>query len=333
MARRPLTKERVAKGIGRRARRVTQQRLRFGGDFQLDDRGSGSDRLMIVVAGFKDYLWPYSLARVAHFLPDGIDVCVVSAGVRRPELAALAEANGWSYLSTANRRVSAAQNIAIREFAAARRILKIDEDILVGEGCLQEMLDGLDRIEAEGEFEPGFVAPVLNLNGFSYTMFLDTLGLTAEYRERFGGTPHATMNVPVHGDGDAAAWIWSHSVPFDAVAARFSSLPFSYVTVPLRFSIGLILFRRELWESIGGLDAPLEAPGLGVDESHICQECVDRSKVMVVLGNAFAGHFAFGPQEARMRAELPGLADGLQIQTPAAADASSIPSFGSDPDG
>src|SRR5437763_489999 len=80
---------------------------------------------------------------------------------------------------------------------------------------------GYLAVEDAGEFRPGFAAPILNVNGFSYVPFLEALGLRDEYASQFGGTPRACTGIPIQRQGPAAAWVWRHSVPVDAVARRF----------------------------------------------------------------------------------------------------------------
>jgi hypothetical protein len=273
-------------------RRRASDRLRFGGRFAFDDRRRNSDTLVMILAGFREYLWPYTLGRLAHLAPSGVDVCLLSAGLRSPALASIAERHGWSYLSTETRRISTVQNIAIREHEQAEWIYKVDEDVLVTENCLEHMLAGYRQVADEGEFRPGFAAPILNVNGYSYVPFLERLGLRQDYAKEFGGTPRACTGIPIHTDGRAAAWIWRRSVPLDEVARRF---------------------RREFWSEMGGLRAPLEPPGRGQDEAFLCGQCVDRSQVMVVVHNACAGHYAFARQEETMRAMVDELRPGLGL--------------------
>jgi hypothetical protein len=301
------------------ARGGVERRLRFGGRRSFVDRSRGSDRMLVILAGFKQYLWPVTLERLERFPPADTDVCIVSAGVHSPELDAIAARRGWSYLATENGRISAAQNMAISLHPRAEWIFKVDEDVVVPDGLFDRLLDGYRAVEAQGDHVPGFVAPVLNVNGFSYVRFLATVGALEDYRAAFGRTTSAAAGIPVHGDGDVARWVWERSLPFDAVAARIHAAPFGYSTVPHRFSIGAILFRRRLWEEMGGFLSNLVPPGLGADEAHICMHCVDTSQVMAVLDNAFAGHWCFGPQEPTMRRAFDDLRPGLEIRPMVAA--------------
>lgn len=310
----PMSLAGLASDISGAARRRAAHRIRFGGAFRFDDRRRRSDTLVLVLAGFKDYLWPYSLERVARFAPAGADVCVASAGVRSEALSAIAARHGWSYISTESRRVATAQNIAIREHPDAEWIYKVDEDVLATERCFEHLFEGYRRVLDDGEYEPGFVAPILNVNGYAYVPFLQALGLLDSFAREFGGARRAHTGVPIHDDGHAAAWVWRHSVPLDEVASVFSQRRFEYSTVPLRFNTGFILLRRSLWSDMGGFRAALNPPGMGLDEADLCRECVALSRVMVVAHNTCAGHYSFGRQEAVMRELLDELRPGLELR-------------------
>jgi hypothetical protein len=292
--------------------RKAQHRRNFRGRHRFDDRSRGSERLLVVLAGYKPHLWPYTLARLERQVPDSLDVCIVSPGVDRPELDALAERNGWSRVVTQKNALSLAQNLAIRHHPAARLIHKLDEDIFIGDGYFEALETGFEGVRSEGRFRPGFAAPVLNVNGFSYRTFLETLGLEDAYQERFGELRQSSGWVKAQNDGTAARWLWEHSLPVEDIAARFAALPFAYSPLPHRFSIGAILFERELWDDIGGF-VTVPGGGVGDDEEQLCRECLNLSRVGVVIHNVFAGHFSFGEQDAEMRAALPELAERLAV--------------------
>ena len=290
----PLGRARVAAGQGRR----------FWGKHDLEDRSSGASSLIVVIAGHKRALSAYTLPRIARAVPlDDTDVCLVTPGVDSAELRGLAREYGWSYLSTVNGHVSLAQNLAIRAHPRASFIHKIDEDVFVAPGFFSALRAGHDRVKAEAEFLVGFAAPTLNVNGYSYVDYLRALGLEDEWRERFGDPRRAADGIPAQVDGEAAVFLWRHGHPVDAVAERFAERPFGYGIVPHRFSIGAIGFDRDLWADMNGFKRTEPAPGLGEDEQAICVRCLERSRIMAVIGNLYAGHFSFGPQtDAMMRA-------------------------------
>lgn len=297
------------------------RRRNFAGAYELTDRGTGAEHLVIVLAGYKSYLWDITLARLERYVPDGVDVCLASPALRSPELERLAARRKWSYLSTRANYVSLAQNLAIASHPGARFIYKLDEDIVVSQGFFEGLMRGYERVVADGRYQPGFCAPVLNVNGFSYINFLQTTGLEEAYHERFGELVRASGQIRATEEGEAALWLWRKSLPFDEVASRFTAQGPGYSTVPHKFSIGAILFERSFWERIGGLLVRPPAGALGVDETYICRKCVDFSRVMLVTHDVFAGHFSFGAQEAFMRAHVDELRPHLVPAAPASLSA------------
>ena len=275
---------------------------RFAERHRLEDRSSGSERLLILIAGHKELLWPWTLDRVSKHVPSDLDVCLVTPGVDLPKLADLAREHGWSYLATRGGHVSVAQNLALRAHPDARYVFKVDEDVFVPQRFFESLFDGYLRVKEEAEFSLGFCAPILNVNGFSYVDYLDALGQAEAYRERFGTLRRASDGIPVHHDGNAAVWLWERGLPVEEIATEISKRPFRFSVVPHRFSIGAILFERDLWEGMNGFKRLQRSPGLGEDEQHICVECLSRSRIMAVLQNVYAGHFAFGPQQPAMEA-------------------------------
>lgn len=304
-------------GLGQRAAENAQQRLNVHGRHEIVDRSAGRKNLLVVLAGYKEHLWPFTLHRIARFVDDDVDVCLVSPAKRSATLDELAATHGWTRLITKANSVALAQNLAIAAHPQAEFVFKLDEDVLIADGFFTGLRAALEAVEVQGDYTPGFCAPVLNVNGFSYVTFLETMGLREEYRARFGQPRRANVGVKAQSDGEAAAWLWRHSLPFDDTARRFSGLPQTYSVVPHLFSIGAIVFRRELWEAVGGYRVTLPYGILGFDELHLCLDCVERSRVMVVAHNVFAGHFSFGPQDAHMREQLPELAPGLAVTPPA----------------
>ena len=72
----------------------------------------------------------------------------------------------------------------------------------------------------------------------------------------------------------------------------------------IRFSIGAILFKRELWKDMGFFDVDRSANALfmmGRDEMKLCEYCVMNSKPIMVSENIVVGHFSFGAQTEGMK--------------------------------
>ena len=288
--------------------------LNFSGSHTFIDRSKGQERLLIVLAGYKSFIWPLTLARLAKFVPADMDVCIVSSGLYSASLAELATSSSWSYLYTKDNKVALGQNLAIARHTKAHWIYKLDEDIFISEKFFELLLEGYLRIKEEGFYNPGFCAPLININGYSYISFLKIMNADDEYKAKFNELKHAANGVKAFSDGEAAKWLWDKSLPFDDVAQYVASQPFSYSTVPHRFSIGAILFERELWELIGGFRVTLTEGGLGIDEEYFCKECIARSRVMLVIQNTFAGHFAFWTQTDSMKDYLPEIYSQLSLK-------------------
>lgn len=265
---------------------------------------AGHKQVTVILAGYKPRLWPLTLKRVRAFAPKDMDICVVTAGKRVSELAELCGKYGWSYLSTSKNKTGLALNKAIERHPEAKWIFKLDEDIFVTRNFFESMLDGYERVVSSGDFEPGFCAPTINVNGVTYKHFLQTIQQEREYLQRFGTTRIACGGIPTHHDPEAALWLWQRSLPIDDVAERFASTyagtDDNFSLIGTRFSIGAILFNREFFEQIGGFVSSWREGLLGVDESNICRACVEASRPMIYLKNTFVGHFSFYPQEQRM---------------------------------
>lgn len=292
----------MARTAADRARVEIGRRRRFGERHRFVDRSRGAAEMVLVLAGHKPQLWPHTLARIARAAPPQADVCLVTPGIDRAELRALAAASGWSYLATERGHVSVAQNLAIRAHPHARLIHKIDEDMFVADGFFAAMAEGYRRVGAEAEHRVGYCAPTINVNGYSFLDYVRELGREAEWRERFGRPVRAHEGTPAQRDGDAAVWLWASGLPVDDVAARFARRPFGFRIVPHRFSIGAIVFERGLWEAMQGFQRKLPPPGLGEDEQQIAVACLGRSLIIAVLDNVYAGHFGFGAQTPAMLA-------------------------------
>jgi hypothetical protein len=285
------------------------------GKYTFTNRQTGARAVVVVLIGYKPKLWGPVVTRLqralAHdpALTGDFDVCLVTPGASKPEVAAIAEAHGWSYLHTEANRVALAQNVAVMLHPKAELIYKLDEDIFLPDFFFREMQQAYTRVKEEGKYDVGFCAPLLNVNGYSYIPLLERLGLAEEYRRRFGELKHAAHGVRIQHDPAACCWIWEHTLPFDGTAQRILDQGFRYTTIPHRFSIGAILVERKFWDQIGGMYNTLAGgpKALGTDEDHLCRDCVGLSHAMICFEHILAGHFSFGPQDAGMQALLPAI--------------------------
>lgn len=253
-----------------------------------------------MLAGYKPDLWRFVMPRFRAALPDA-DVCIVSPGKYAEPLAKLCGQQGWSYLSTSTNDVSLAQNVCYRLHDKAAMIVKLDEDMFLLPGTISLLLAEYDRIKRENVVDPGFVAPMIPLNGFCYRHLLQMLDLLDEYEARFGKARLATSGLAIDTDPAAARWIWQRTAPLSATGVRLAQMERQRLLCPIQFSIGLIAFERGFWELIGHLPVYrrrllVGLNTLGGDEAYICRRALEISRPGVVTTGALAGHFSFGPQ-------------------------------------
>lgn len=294
-----------------------QRSWNLRGKYTFTNRQTGAPAVVVVLIGYKPKLWKPVVARLHRALTSDpslagqFDVCLVTPGASKPEVAAMAESHGWSYLHTEANRVALAQNVAVKLHPKAGLIYKLDEDIFLPDFFFREMQSSYARVKEEGQYKIGFCAPLLNVNGYSYVPFLERLGLSEEYRRKFGELIHAAHGIRVQQDPAACRWIWEHTLPFDQTAQRILEQGFRYSTIPHRFSIGAILVERAFWDEIGGMHNTLAGgpKALGTDEYYLCIDCVAESHVMICFEHILAGHFSFGPQDAGMQPLLPAIAE------------------------
>lgn len=306
--RRTITSE--VYGAVKRAAQAADSYSKFRDRTNFTDRRSGHNVLVSVLAGYKQELWPFVMPRLRAALAAAgeADVCLVSPGKQDEGLASLCANEGWSYLATATNDVSLAQNICFKLHETAEWIVKLDEDMFLLPGSIRDLVQDYKRIKAEGRVDPGFVAPMIPVNGFCYRPLLRALGLLEAYERRFGTAQLGTFGLPVHTDPEAARWIWQKTAPLDTLPERLTCLESEELLSPVQFSIGMIVFERRFWEEFGcfhvarrKLLAGLST--LGGDESHMCAAAMIHSRPIVVTPRTAAGHFSFGSQYAGM-AEL-----------------------------
>jgi hypothetical protein len=277
--------------------------------YRFIDRRSNKATLIVVLAGYKPYLWPATLSRLERYAPRDADFCVASAGLFSTELADMCARNGWSYLSVGRNSPGVALNKAIGLHPSADFIYKLDEDVVIGREFFRLLREGYDFAWQDSLQEPGFCAPVLNVNGISYRAFLRELRLESDYETEFGKLFTRCDDLPVHNNPATAWWLWRNTLPFDEKAERFAKLEGNYTTCSTRFSIGAILFRRAFMDKVGGFKSSWHSGVLGVDEDMLCRDCVSQSRPMYIVESALVGHFSFYPQEALMREKLPTMSE------------------------
>lgn len=279
-------------------------------DYTFEDRSRGTDKLCIILAGYKKPLWNEVFKRIATFAPNDVDVCIMTSGLENEALRETARRCNWSYLSTAVNHLSFIQNLAIKLHPNAQWIYKLDEDMFLTEGFFEKMLETWREVADNTFYAPAFVAPLINVNCYSHLRLLDKLDLVEDFRAtgltEMKYAEGLNSNLNVIEEPAVARYLWGETQPvlrdIDALTKRFSAEPLTYSICPMRFSIGAILLSRENWIQFGGFPLSFEGSryGIGDDEELIGYYAFFYGKAIVVNENVVVGHLGYGPQTKAM---------------------------------
>lgn len=268
------------------------------------DRKQRKKYLCIILAGYKEFLYPNFFGRIEKYLEKNIDVCVVSSGVYSEKLIRICEKNNWSYLSTKENNVSLIQNVAISLHPDAQYIFKIDEDIFITENFFSSMIKAYNHA-MDGDYEPGIIAPLIPVNGYGNVRILEMLGLRELFEEKFEKAKHmAGVHRMVESNPDVAKFFWGEGgyVPkIDELNKIAHNRQLEEKPCAIKFSIGAIFFARKLWCDMGYFDVDRSGNAMGIDERQITELCFSSSRPIMVSENIVVGHLSFGEQNKAMK--------------------------------
>lgn len=305
-------------------------------DYDFTDRRRYGGKCCFILAGYKEFLWEEVFGRFVRFMPDDVEVCILSSGIRSSRLEETAEKNGWSYLSTKINSVTLVQNVAFAVFEGYEWVYKADEDMFVTEGAFEKLYSCYRKAQNASRYAPGIVAPLIPVNGCGYGRILNRVGKAADYERRFGkinigGNPDSSIEK----NPEAAVFMWMECPQIDELNRMFAgeeesadrkgvaggeefadrkgiageekisdkqeSVDIGKVELcSVRLSIGFILLKRSLWEDMQGFSVSGNAD-MGTDEEELCSQCMNKSKAVMISADTVAGHFAFGRQTERMK--------------------------------
>jgi hypothetical protein len=130
--------------------------------------------------------------------------------------------------------------------------IKLDDDIFVSEDWYKGFLGVYERHSRDISIG----SLVIPINGFGWTLFLEIMGLTEEFKLKFPGVQL------IQGCTEPASWydkyvceyIWSKCLNIDQTAKEFREKQSSFLDyeVPYRYSIGGIIFSHSFWERMNG---------------------------------------------------------------------------------
>ena len=279
--------------------------LKIKGKYTFIDRKNERENLCIILAGYKEFLWEDVFERIKKFLPEDFDVCVVSSGLFSEKLDEICNKNNWSYLYTVENKITLIQNIAINLHSKAKYIYKLDEDMFITRGFFENLKETYLKVLKEDRYKPGFVAPLININGYCYRRILEKTNLLSKFEEKFGKAyMDSTPGEKIIEDPEIAKFLWgkdnSELENLDELSEKFLHDKFEYSICPIRFSIGAIMFPRETWEKMGKFNV-YRGNNIGLDEVQICEFCTISSRPMIISENMLVGHFSYGPQTQKMK--------------------------------
>ena len=287
----------------KRASRVLSSRHHF------IDRSRGSDKLCIVIAGYKEPLWDTVFGRLKAFLPKDVDVCIVTSGLENQQLMDIATAYGWSYLSTEINHLSLVQNVAIELHPHAQWIYKLDEDMFITRGFFEDLLKTYVELDSNSIYRPAFISPLINVSCYGHLRLLEKLDLLDDFRAT--GYTDVKLSDGLHHNRQiideplVAEYLWGGSQPvlrnIDRLTEMFNEGNLNFSICPVRYSIGAILFTRGAWEEFGHFPITFVGGsyGLGDDEEHICNYACFTGRVMVVDENIVVGHLGYGGAQTK----------------------------------
>ena len=156
----------------------------FHSKYKFEDRSSGNKTLCYILAGYKEFTWDVIFDRIKKIAPKNIDICILSSGIYSNKLSDIAKKNNWSYLSVKKNCVTLAQNIVIKVFDKAEYIYKLDEDIFITKEFFEQLKYTYDEVNKR-DYNVGFVAPLIPVNGYGHVRILKKLDLEKVYQEKF----------------------------------------------------------------------------------------------------------------------------------------------------
>lgn len=296
------------------ARRIKRHREHVervrSSSYNFIDRSKGSDKLCIILAGYKEALWDDVFSRIDLAAPADLDICIMTSGLENEQLKRIAVDRNWSYLSTEVNHLSLIQNLAIELHPSAQWIFKLDEDMFLPKTYFEPMLETYELVKNKSYYEPAFVSPLINVSCYGHIRLLEKCDLIEDFKSTKLTSMKITdgihHNKSVLEDPEVAKYLWGATQPIlrnmDELTERFMQDDLSFTICATRYSIGAILFTRQAWEEFGKFPLTFVGSeyGLGDDEEHICHYACFTGRGMVVSDNVVVGHLGYGPQTKAM---------------------------------
>lgn len=275
-------------------------------EFVIDNR-TNKHILVMCLVGYKPDLWNKVFDRFIKYMDLDADVCLVSSGTSNKHLELLAFEHKWSYLTTKENNLCLAQNECIKCHPNAEYIFKIDEDMFVTKHSFSRLLEEMKHLEEHSDYVPGAIMPLINVNATCLPRLLKLTNHWQAYFETFG-KPYVSDGRTHHDnitfDANISKWLWYH-ISIDSDIKQLDKTNHSELCAT-RFSIGMVLFKRDVWQNMGQFpytpDDPVEYKriGLGEDEKALCSYCMMKARPMFICNDVLVGHLSYGPTTKEM---------------------------------
>lgn len=312
---------------GRGVQRDERRGLPLGKEPRGCGNGCRMKRVAIVMLACRDYeAMELSLACHTAYLPEGTRLFILQncrgsydaertlAVARRYELLFPLAITVVDEIPPGAPYHSIAALLASPRFAEIDLICKVDDDAFpIASGWLDGLIDCWKEASAQSNRPLAYVTPLINNNTWGFPQTLDAMGLRQAYladaarEHRIGAdTPEAPVRIvpasEIHAGTCGTIWAypyvarWLHArttLEPDRFIAATRDL--SNVEVPNqeRYSIGCILFRKELWPRIddGGSD----------DEHMLHQYCKRTNGRIICARSVPFVHLAYFTQREENR--------------------------------
>lgn len=209
---------------------------------------------------------------------------------------------------------SIAALLASPRFAAVKLVCKVDDDAFpIASGWLDALLACWKDVGIQSNRPLAYVTPLINNNTWGFPQTLDAMGLREAFlakaarEHRIGaGTPEAPVRIvsasEIHTGACGTIWGYPHIARWlherttldpDGFIAATRSLDHVEVVNQDRYSIGCILFQKELWPRIddGGAD----------DEHMLHQYCKRTNERIICARTVPFVHLAYFSQREENR--------------------------------
>ncbi len=280
---------------------VDNQKLKAG-KYLFNNRGHNENELLIVLAGYKPFLWDVVFGRIKRFTPENVDVVIVSSGMISEELDEISKQFGWSYLGMRTNHVGLAQNIAISKFENADYIYKVDEDIFVTQNFFEETKKSYFAAQRDSSYEVAFSGALIPINKYSYPFLLKETNQVETFEQKFGEISVIKKDNAIETSPEIAKFFWgegNHFPAIDQLDKELANKELEYSFSPIRYSIGAIFMPRSTWVDMHMFS--VKGAGIGMDERQLDNLATTNSKAIVVSHNTAVGHFSFGQQTDEMK--------------------------------